>query len=79
MHCRWREASDDEFCIQWARDLFDATKPFASKGVYINFMTEEETERIKDGFGDNYERLVKVKSKYDPNNIFNLNQNIKPA
>jgi len=79
MHGRWQEASDDEFCIQWARDLFAATQQFAAPGVYINFLTGDETDRVKDGFGVNYDRLVEVKSKYDPDNIFNLNQNIKPA
>ncbi|MDA0349337.1 MAG: FAD-binding oxidoreductase [Verrucomicrobia bacterium] len=78
MHGRWREEGDDEFCIQWARDLFAATKPFAAPGVYINFMTSEETDRIKDGFGPNYDRLLAIKSKYDPDNVFNLNQNIVP-
>lgn len=79
MHGRWQDAGDDEFCIQWARDLFVATKPYAAPGVYINFLTGEETDRIKDGFGPNYDRLVEIKSKYDPDNIFNLNQNIKPV
>lgn len=79
MHGRWRESGDDEFCIQWARDLFAATKPFAAPGVYINFMTGEETDRVKDGFGVNFDRLLRVKAKYDPDNVFNLNQNIKPA
>lgn len=79
MHGRWRDPDDDEFCIQWARDLFGATKQYAASGVYINFLTEDETDRIKDGFGPNYDRLVEIKSKYDPDNCFNLNQNIKPA
>jgi FAD/FMN-containing dehydrogenase len=79
MHGRWQDAGDDEFCIQWARDLFAASKPYAAPGVYINFMTGEETDRIKEGFGPNYDRLVGIKSKYDLENIFNLNQNIKPS
>lgn len=79
VHGRWRDAGDDEFCIQWARDLFAATKPYAAPGVYINFMTGEETDRVREGFGVNYDRLRAVKSKYDPDNVFNLNQNIPPA
>ena len=79
VHGRWQDAADDDACRQWARDLFDATKPFAAHGVYINFMTGDETARVQEGFGANYERLVSLKSQYDPRNVFNLNQNIKPV
>jgi FAD/FMN-containing dehydrogenase len=78
VHGRWQDPVDDEPCRQWARDLFDATKPYAAEGVYINFMTGDEAARVEEGFGSNYERLAAIKSKFDPNNIFNLNQNIKP-
>jgi FAD/FMN-containing dehydrogenase len=79
MHGRWQDAGDDEFCRQWARDLFEATKPYAAEGVYINFMSGDEAERVKDGYGPNMERLARIKSKFDPRNVFDRNQNIQPA
>lgn len=78
LHGRWDEASEDEAGISWARELFKALTPYASAGVYVNFMTEEENDRVPSAYGPNYERLLQVKRKYDPENIFHLNQNIKP-
>jgi len=63
----------------WAREYWEAVHPFTMGGAYINFMMEEGEERIKATYGDNYERLVQVKNKYDPSNLFRVNQNIKPA
>jgi FAD/FMN-containing dehydrogenase len=80
VHTRWREPSQDAECIKWARDLFDAATPFATGGVYVNFMPEDETQRVQGGaYGPNYDRLAKLKTKYDPTNLFRMNQNIKPA
>ncbi len=80
LHTRWENASDDDRCIGWARGLFDAAQPFSTGGVYVNFMPEDDDQRVQKGaFGSNYERLAKVKAKYDPKNLFRLNQNIHPA
>ena len=65
-------------CIAWAREFFQASAPYASAGAYVNFMTEEEGDRVAAVYGSNYERLVQLKNQYDPKNIFHLNQNIKP-
>ena len=78
-HGRWQDPVDDERCIRWARDFFNATAPFASGGVYVNFMTADETDRVRSAYGPNYDRLAKVKRTYDPDNLFHLNQNIQPA
>lgn len=78
VHGRWDDAKDDERCIAWAREFFTDSKPYASAGAYINFMTEEESDRVKSVYGPNYDRLVKLKRKYDPENLFHHNQNIKP-
>jgi FAD/FMN-containing dehydrogenase len=79
VHGRWDDAGDDERCVAWSRAFFDAAAPFALGSVYVNFMTQEEGGRVADAYGPNYERLVAVKSRYDPHNLFRHNQNIRPA
>jgi FAD/FMN-containing dehydrogenase len=79
VHGRWEDPADDERNIRWARDFFKASAPFASSGAYVNFMTAEEGARVRAAYGPNYERLAEVKGKYDPENFFHMNQNIKPA
>jgi FAD/FMN-containing dehydrogenase len=78
VHGRWQDAAKDAQCIGWARDLFRAAAPFASSGAYVNFLTQEEGDRVSAAYGRNYDRLVKLKNKYDPRNMFRLNQNIRP-
>jgi len=78
-HTRWQEAAQDKECVQWARDLFEATKPYATGGVYVNFLTDDEAERVSGAYGANLERLRAIKAKYDPENLFQVNQNIAPA
>ncbi|MCO5296597.1 MAG: FAD-binding oxidoreductase [Fimbriimonadaceae bacterium] len=79
VHGRWDAAADDERCIAWARGFFRAAEPYADGGVYVNFLTEEETDRVKAAYGANYDRLARVKREYDPENLFRTNQNIQPA
>ena len=78
VHGRWADEAMDEACIGWARDLFKSAAPFATGAVYVNFMTQDEGERVRAAYGSNYERLVQLKRKYDPTNLFRLNQNIRP-
>jgi FAD/FMN-containing dehydrogenase len=78
VHARWDQAVDDKGCISWAREFFSSSAPYASGSVYVNFMTEDEVDRISSAYGSNYHRLVQIKRRYDPDNIFHLNQNIKP-
>jgi FAD/FMN-containing dehydrogenase len=78
VHGRWDEAAHDETCISWARAFFEATAPYASGGAYVNFMTEDESDRVAAAYGVNYARLRQIKKRYDPENIFHMNQNIKP-
>jgi FAD/FMN-containing dehydrogenase len=78
VHTRWENCADDLKCIEWSKELFDETASYSTGGVYVNFISEGEN-RITAAFGSNYERLAKIKSKYDPENFFRVNQNIVPA
>jgi FAD/FMN-containing dehydrogenase len=81
IHTRWGNAADDQKCVAWARGLFDALTPHATGGVYVNFMPEDEdAARVRQAaYGANYERLSRLKAKYDPENLFRVNQNIRPG
>lgn len=79
VHGRWRDADQDEKGIGWSRGFFNAAARYASSGAYVNFMTEEETERVAAAYGPNYARLLEIKQRYDPENIFHHNQNIRAA
>jgi FAD/FMN-containing dehydrogenase len=63
----------------WAKEYWEAIHPYNLKGAYLNFMMEEGEDRIRATYGDNYERLARVKKQYDPANFFRVNQNIKPS
>jgi FAD/FMN-containing dehydrogenase len=65
--------------IAWAREYWDALHPFSAGGAYVNFMMEEGADRVAATYRDNFERLVAVKDKYDPANLFRVNQNIRPS
>ena len=79
VHGRWDDAADDERCIAWSREYFEATAPFASAGAYLNFMTSDEEDRVRAAYGKNYDRLAAVKKTYDPQNLFRTNWNVKPG
>ena len=79
LHTRWQEAVDDDRAIAWAKDFHDATRPY-SQGVYVNFLSEEGAERVKEAYTEKvWARLVEAKKRWDPENIFRMNQNIAPA
>jgi FAD/FMN-containing dehydrogenase len=75
----WRDASDDEREIAWARDTYAAVKPFLSEGSYVNFMGDDEDDTAAGAYGATLARLQQVKAVYDPENVFHLNQNVAPA
>jgi FAD/FMN-containing dehydrogenase len=79
VHTRWRDPADEQRSISWARQLFAETASHATGGVYVNFMPEDETDRVAGAYGPNYARLAALKAKYDPGNLFRLNQNVMPS
>ena len=79
VHGRWADPAKDGECIGWARELFRAAGQFATGGVYVNFLTQEEGDRVRAAYGSNYDRLAQLKNRYDPTNLFRVNQNIRPA
>ena len=74
----WSDRGESERNIDWTRDFFAAMRPHLS-GVYVNNLGDEGSERVRSAYGANYERLVALKTKYDPTNFFRMNQNIVPA
>jgi FAD/FMN-containing dehydrogenase len=76
---QWSDPTDSAENIQWTRAFFEAMQPFLERGVYVNNLGEEGEDRVKEAYGANYERLVALKNKYDPTNLFRLNQNVRPT
>ena len=73
------DPANDQRTIQWARDYWQALHPHSAGGAYVNMIMDEGQDQVKAAYRDNYERLVAVKNKYDPKNVFRLNQNIRPS
>lgn len=67
-----------DILIAWAKEYWEALHPFSAGGAYVNFMMEEGADRVKASYRGNYDKLATIKAKYDPENIFCINQNIKP-
>ena len=79
VHTRWEDASDDGKCIDWARGFFDATAPFSTGGVYVNVVSDAaDAARVQAAYGSSYPRLQELKAKYDPDNVFRTNLNVRP-
>ena len=76
---QWLNPGESAHHMQWTREFWTAVEPFATGEVYVNHLDAEEATRIRAAYSDNYERLVALKNKYDPTNLFRLNQNIKPT
>jgi len=73
------DPANNEKMISWAREYWKALHPYSAGGAYVNMIMEEGQDQIKAAYQDNYERLVRVKDKYDPTNLFHVNQNIRPS
>ncbi|MCH8062226.1 MAG: FAD-binding oxidoreductase [Chloroflexi bacterium] len=76
----WADPADSEKNVTWTREFWEAMQPFARDAVYVNYLDQEGDERVKAAYAaPTYDRLVTLKNKYDPTNLFRLNQNIKPT
>jgi len=76
---QWTDPADDERCTAWARETYAAIKPFVALGRYVNYLDDDEPgDQVAVAYGPNYRRLREIKAKYDPDNFFRMNQNIRP-
>jgi FAD/FMN-containing dehydrogenase len=76
---QWQEPSENDTNIAWVREYWAALNKYSEPGGYLNFQDADDQPRIQDTLGSNYARLAELKAKYDPDNFFHINQNIKPA
>src|SRR5262245_40865685 len=74
----WNRAEEADVNVRWAKGYWQALRSYSPRGAYVNFMTDEGQDRVRESYQGNYDRLVQIKRKYDPTNLFRLNQNIKP-
>ena len=75
----WSDPGRDDEYIGWAREFHEAMEPHAVDGVYVNYLDDDEAERVPEAYGERYERLVDLKNEWDPDNLFRMNQNIEPT
>jgi FAD/FMN-containing dehydrogenase len=75
----WLDPSEDEENIAWVRSTFDALRPHTADAVYVNYLAVDEPDRIRAAYGPNWDRLVTLKRRWDPDNVFHLDQNIDPS
>jgi hypothetical protein len=75
----WPDPAQTKACVPLVTGLWEAMAPFSNGGVYVNTLLEEGEQRVRDAYGPNYDRLVALKNKYDPDNFFRMNQNIRPG
>jgi FAD/FMN-containing dehydrogenase len=74
----WEDPGESEANVAWARDLWEQVRPMAAAGVYVNYLGTEGEQRVREAYGPNLDRLAEIKSRYDPDNFFRMNQNIRP-
>ena len=75
---QWLDPADDEINIAWAKDTFTALAPYVADAAYVNYLSNDDGDRIRAAYGPNWDRLRTLKDRYDPDNVFHLNQNIPP-
>jgi hypothetical protein len=73
------DPANAELVRRWSIDYFEALHPYSAGGAYVNMMMDEGQERVRAAYGGNYDRLARIKAAYDPDNLFRVNQNVRPA
>jgi FAD/FMN-containing dehydrogenase len=76
---KWTDPERDTEHVAWARAFHEALEPYAAPGVYVNYMDDDEGDRVRDAYSGRYDRLVELKNEWDPNNLFSTNQNVEPT
>ena len=76
---QWTDPADTDAGTVWARETYDSLQPYMADGAYINYLDHDDADRVRAAYGPNYERLRDLKRRYDPQNLFRLNQNIPPS
>jgi hypothetical protein len=76
---QWTDPDETDACISWARETFESLRPHMAERIYVNYFSDDDDDRIRQAYGPNYDRLVELKRRYDPKNLFRLNQNINPG
>jgi hypothetical protein len=75
----WADSKDTDANLKWVEEFWKAARPYLSGRAYVNYLSQEGAERVREAYGPNYQRLAALKKKYDPSNFFRLNQNIEPS
>jgi len=75
----WSDPADSNRNINWTREFAEAMRPMLERDLYVNDLGQEGEEMVRAAYGPNYQRLVALKTKYDPTNFFRVNQNIRPG
>lgn len=75
----WPDPKQNEANTRWVREYYKAIGPFSEEGGYTNFAAADDMDRVRASYGDGYDRLISIKSKFDPGNVFRFNQNIVPS
>ena len=76
---QWSDPADTDVNVAWVRDTFTALEPYTAPSAYVNYLGDDESARVVSAYGSNFDRLVEIKRRYDPENVFRLNHNIDPA
>jgi FAD/FMN-containing dehydrogenase len=75
---QWSDPAQTGEGVAWARGTYDALRPHMAEGAYVNYLDDDDAGRVRAAYGPNYDRLRDLKLRYDPENLFHLNQNIPP-